>query len=163
MRRLAVFALCLLPISCGYHLVDKGHGVVPADVQVMRIMGAGDHARLLRNWQDFLRDHAEYRVISAAAEGKADGEIRIGRLSESLTPITFDASGIVTVDRMTLSGELSLWRNDGRIWSSGAISVSEDVDVIGGATAIESAKARIRSDLESQWMHQAWIRISSGF
>ncbi len=163
MKKLAVLTLCLLLSSCGYHLMGMGRGMVPADVEVVRIMGAGDNDRFLSKWQAYVRDNASYNVISAAAEGEADAELHTGRLSESLTPITYDAIGIVSVERMTLSGEVSLWRNDERIWSSGVISAFEDVDVSGGPTSIKSAKVRIRSDLETQWIQQAWLKLSSGF
>jgi len=163
MKRLAVFSLCLLLSSCGYHLMGMGRGVVPVDVQVVRMMDGGNDTGFLSKWQAYVRDNASYNVIPAAAEGEADAEMHTGRLSESLAPITYDAIGIISVERMTLSGEVSLWRNDERIWSSGVISAFEDVDVSGGPTTIESAKVRIRSDLETQWIRQAWLKLSSGF
>jgi len=110
-----------------------------------------------------MRDNASYSVIGGASDKQADAELHVSQLSESLASITFDASGIATVDRMTLSGEMSLWRDDAQIWRSDSITAYEDVDVSGGPTTIESAKTRIRSDLETQWMRQAWLKLSSGF
>jgi len=143
--------------------MGMGRGVVPADVDVVRVIGNDHSDQFISNWIAYLRDNATYEVIPAASEKEAGAELRLGRLSESLTPITYDTSGIVTVDRMTLSGEVSLWQNGERIWNSGAISSYEDIDVSGGPTTIESAKTRIRSDLETQWMRQAWLKLSSGF
>jgi len=156
-------SLCLLLSACGYHLMGMGQGVVPADVQVVRVIGAGGDERFSENLLAFMRDNASYKVIGGASELDADAELHVSQLSESLATITYDASGIATVDRMTLTGEMSLWRDNARIWHSGAISAYEDVDVAGGPTAIESAKTRIRSDLETQWMRQAWLKLSSGF
>ncbi len=163
MRSLTVVLICLMLSSCGYHLMGMGRGVVPADVQVVRVVGAGGNERFMSSWLTYLRDNASYKVIAAASDQEAEAELHIGRLAESLVAITYDASGIVSVDRMTLSGEISLWQNGESIWNSGAISVYEDLDVTGGPTTIESAKTRIRSDLETQWIRQAWLKLSSGF
>ncbi|MDX8392842.1 MAG: hypothetical protein R8K53_09825 [Mariprofundaceae bacterium] len=168
MNRLVIsisLCLALFVSACGYHLAGMGRGAVPEDVQAIRIVGSAQtSASFLRAWRGFVHDHATgYSVISADSEQQTDVEMRIGNLHESIAPISFDASGIATLDRMTLSGALSLWRADERIWTSGFISAYEDVDVSGGPTAIESAKARIRSDLEAEWMRQAWLKFSSGF
>ncbi|MDQ6966181.1 MAG: hypothetical protein Q9M23_04570, partial [Mariprofundaceae bacterium] len=150
---LSLFLLpCLLLSACGYHLMGMGQGVVPTDVQVVRVIGAGGDERFSENLLAFMRDNANYKVIGGASEQEADAELHVSRLSESLATITYDASGIATVDRMSLTGEMSLWQENARIWHSGTISAYEDVDVAGGPTAIESAKTRIRSDLETQWM-----------
>jgi len=156
-------SLCLLLSACGYHLMGMGQGVVPADAKVVRLIGAGGDERFTSDMLAFLRDNASYSVISASSEKQADAELHLSKLTESLSPITYDASGIVTVDRMSLTGELSLWRDNEQIWQSGTVSAFEDVDVSGGPTAIESAKSRIRSDLQTQWMRQAWLKLSSGF
>ena len=163
MRRAVAYMLVLLLASCGYHLMGMGRGVVPADVQVVRIVDEGNGAGFVAGMQQFVRDHASYEVISATSEKQAGAELHISRLNESLVPGTYDATGIVSVDRLTLSGELSLWRDGERAWHSGTIAAYEDVNVSGGPTAIESAKTRIRSDVETQWMRQAWLKLSSGF
>lgn len=163
MRRLAVLALCLLLGSCGYHLAGTGRGVVPKDVQVLQVVGAGNQLRFMRNWQNYLRAHARYDVVSVTSGEKADAQLQVDTLKESLAPIIYDTNGIASVDRMTLSGGVSLWQDGKQIWSSGTISVYEDVDVSGGPASIESAKVRIRSDLETQWMRQAWLKLSSDF
>lgn len=163
MKRLLVLSLCLLLSACGYHLMGMGRGVVPADVEIVRNMDAGNDTRFISEWMGYVRDHATYTVVSADSDQQAGAELHVSKLTESLAPITYDANGIVTVDRMTLSGEISLWRDGERIWNSGTISAYEDVDVSGGPTAIESAKTRIRSDVETQWMRQAWLKLSSGF
>jgi outer membrane lipopolysaccharide assembly protein LptE/RlpB len=163
MKRLVVLTVCLMLSSCGYHLMGMGRGVVPADVDVVRVIASDQSDQFISNWMAYLRDNATYEVISAASEKESGAELHLGRLTESLAPITYDTSGIVTVDRMTLTGEVSLWQNGERIWNSGAISSYEDIDVSGGPTTIESAKRRIRSDLETQWMRQAWLKLSSGF
>jgi len=160
----SVFCLTLALSGCGYHLMGMGRGVVPDDVQTVRVIGVGNVSPVfLRAWKNYVRDHASGYSISSDSNQKADVQMRIGNLHETLIPITFDARGIATVDRMTLNGDLSLWRDNKRIWSSGAVSAFEDVDVSGGPTAIESAKARIRSDLDAAWMRQAWLKLSSGF
>lgn len=156
-------SLCLLFSACGYHLMGMGRGVVPADVQVVRVIGSGGDEKFASRLLAFMRDNASYSVIGGASGEQADAELHVSQLTESLAAITFDASGITTVDRMTLSGEMSLWRDNAQIWRSGTISAYEDVNVAGGPTAIESAKTRIRSDLETQWMRQAWLKLSSGF
>ncbi|MDQ6988195.1 MAG: hypothetical protein Q9M25_10365 [Mariprofundaceae bacterium] len=168
MKRSVVAAAVFLTLglnACGYHLVGMGRGMVPDDVQVVKIVGVGEtETMFLRAWQGFVRDHAAgYTAVAADSEQRADIEMRIGNLKETLAPITYDSAGISTVERMTLTGELSLWRDGERIWNSGSISAYEDVNVGGNPTAIESAKARIRSDLELGWMQQAWLKLSSGF
>lgn len=165
MRRFSpvLLSLCLLLSACGYHLMGTGQGVVPADVEVVRVIGAGGDEAFVTSLIAFLRNHASYKVIGGASGQEADAELHVGRMNESLAAFTFDTSGIATVDRMTLTGDMSLWRDHEQIWRSGTISAYEDVDVSGGPTAIESAKARIRSDLEAQWMRQAWLKLSSGF
>jgi len=163
MMRLLTVSLCLMLSACGYQLMGMGRGVVPADVQVVRVIGAGDDERFISSLMAYMRDNASYSVIGGASDKQADAELHVSQLSESLASITFDASGIATVDRMTLSGEMSLWRDDAQIWRSDSITAYEDVDVSGGPTTIESAKTRIRSDLETQWMRQAWLKLSSGF
>jgi len=163
MRLLSFFTLCLLLSSCGYHLMTMDRGVVPDDVQVVRIMGAGGNDHFLRKFQAYARGKASYEIVRASAESRADAEIHIGSLNESIPPISFDASGIVTVVRMSLSSDIKLWRDSELIWSSSPISVFEDVNVSGGPAAIEAAKRRIRSDLEEQWIRQAWLKLSSDF
>ncbi len=159
-----VICLTLALNACGYRLMGTGRGIVPADVQTVRVIGIGATTPVfLRTWRNYVRDHASGYSVISDSDQKADAEMRIGNLHDSLAPITFDARGIATVDRMTLTGELNLWRDGKRIWQSGSISAYEDVDVSGGPTAIESAKARIRSDLEATWMRQAWLKLSSGF
>jgi len=168
MNRIAIgMTLCLMLTlnACGYHMVGTGRGAVPEDVKTVQLVGVGGiQPAFLRAWQRFVRDRsAGYNIVSADSGQQADIDMRIGNLTETLAPITFDNVGIATVERMTLTGELSLWRDGERIWNSGAISAFEDVNVGGNPTAIESAKARIRSDLEEGWMRQAWLKLSSGF
>ncbi len=168
MNRIAmgmVFCLLLALNACGYHLAGTGRGAVPDDVKTVKLIGVGGtQTAFLRAWQAFVRDRSVgYNIISVESDQQTDIEMHIGNLHETLRPITYDNVGIATVDRMTLSGELSLWRDGERIWDGGTISAYEDVNVGGSPTAIESAKARIRSDLEAGWMRQAWLKLSSGF
>jgi len=142
--------------GCGYHLAGQGRGAVPEDVSIMKVTGTDPSARaILPAWRRYVSDHAKGFVVG---EDHADAELRLGAISESFNPVSYDAS-----DRLSHSGSISLWRKDVRIWSSGTISVQGDVYAVGGPTSIEASRTRLSRDLDRQWIREAWLKLSSGF
>jgi len=164
MRRMAIVAAFCLPLAlnnCGYHLAGHDRGVMPTDVSIVRVTGVDESTRnLLSAWRRYVSDHARGFVVG---EDGADAELRLGAISESFTPASFDASGIAVSYQFSRSGSISIWRKDVRIWSSGAISVQGDVFAVGGPSSIEASKTRLRRDLDRQWIREAWLKLSSGF
>jgi len=164
MRRIVVAStLCLTLVlgACGYHLAGQGRGAVPEDVSIVNVTGTDASARaILSAWRRYVSDHAKGFVVGA---DNADAELRLGAISESFNPVSFDASGIAITYRLSRSGSISLWRKGVRIWSSGAISVQGDVYAVGGPTSIDASRARLRRDLDRQWIREAWLKLSSGF
>jgi len=152
---------CVCLVSCGYHLAGHGRGVMPEDVGIVNVTGTDTSSRrTLSAWRQYVSNHANGFVVSA---DNADAELRMGAFSESFNAVSFDASGVAITYRLSRSGSISLWRKGVRIWSSGAISVQGDVYAVGGPTSIEASKARVRRDLNQQWMREAWLKLASGF
>jgi len=164
MRRIVVLtALCLTLAlnACGYHLAGQGRGVMPEDVSIVNVIGTDVSAHdILPAWRRYVSDHARGFMVG---EDNADAELRVGAISETFSPVSFDASGVAITYRLSRSGSISLWRKDVRVWSSGAISVQGDVYAVGGPTSIEASRTRLRRDLDRQWIREAWLKLSSGF
>jgi outer membrane lipopolysaccharide assembly protein LptE/RlpB len=164
MRRIVVVtSLCLMLAlnGCGYHLAGQGRGSVPEDVSIVNVTGADASARsILPAWRNYVSDHAKGFVVG---KDHADAELRLGAISESFNPVSYDASGVAITYRLSRSGSISLWRKDVRIWNSGPISVQGDVYAVGGPTSIEASRNRLSKDLDRQWMREAWLKLSSGF
>ncbi|MDQ6958776.1 MAG: hypothetical protein Q9M24_06650 [Mariprofundaceae bacterium] len=164
MRGIVVAAALCLTLAlngCGYHLAGQGRGVVPEDVSIVNVTGTDASARtILPAWRRYVGDHAKGFVVGA---DHADAELRLGAISESFNPVSYDVSGVAITYRLSRSGSISLWRKNVRIWSSGAISVQGDVYAVGGPTSIEASRARLRRDLDRQWMREAWLKLVSGF
>jgi len=157
----AVLCLTLVLGACGYHLAGQGRGTVPEDVGIVNVTGTDPSARsILSAWRRYVSDHAKGFVVGT---DHADAELRLGAISESFNPVSFDASGVAIAYRLSRSGSISLWRKNVRIWSSGAISVQGDVYAVGGPTSIEASRTRLRRDLDRQWIREAWLKLSSGF
>jgi len=158
---MAIFCLAFALNNCGYHLAGQGRGVMPEDVSIVKITGVDKSAdNLLSAWRRYVGDHARGFIVG---KNNADAELRLGAISESFTPASFDASGVAVSYRFSRSGSISLWRKDVRIWSSGTISVQGDVFAVGGPSSIEASKTRLRHDLNRQWIREAWLKLSSGF
>ncbi|HKJ83435.1 MAG TPA: LPS assembly lipoprotein LptE [Mariprofundaceae bacterium] len=160
----AVWFCTLLVLSgCGYHLAGQGRGMMPADVKTIFVSGSGDAAKqtvpLMRN---YVRDHADGYTVTKEQD-LADAELHIGDMTESFTPSAFDTQGVVTTYTLTLSGSLSLLKGGESIWSSGSIRQTGTVYAVGGPAGIESNRARMREDLQRQWVQEAWVRLASGF
>jgi len=156
-----VVAVALVLGACGYHLAGQGRGSVPEDVSIVNVTGTDASARaILPAWRRYVGDHAKGFVVG---KDHADAELRLGAISESFNPVSYDASGVAITYRLSHSGSISLWRKNVRIWSSGTISVQGDVYAVGGPTSIEASRARLSRDLDRQWMREAWLKLSSGF
>jgi len=152
----------LLLSSCGYHLAGQGRGAVPADVSVLSITASDGSAHtLLPAWKRYVRNHAQDYTVGES--GQSDAELRLGGFSESFNPVSFGATGVAVTYHLVFSGQLSLWRKDVRLWNSGPITVQGDVYAVGGPSSIEASRARLRRDLNRQWIHEAWLKLSSGF
>jgi len=157
----AIVAVALVLGACGYHLAGQGRGAVPEDVSIVKVTGDDASARnIVTAWRNYVSDHAKGFVVG---EDHADAELRLGAISETFKPVSFDAAGVAITYRLSRSGSISLWRKDVRIWSSGAISVQGDVYAVGGPTSIEASRARLRRDLDRQWIREAWLKLTSGF
>jgi len=164
MRGLVAVAVCCLTLvlsACGYHLAGQGRGAVPEDVSIVNVTGTNESTHgILAAWRRYVSDHAKGFVIG---KDNADAELRLGAISESFNPVSFDASGVAITYRLSRSGSISLWRKGVRIWNSGAIAVQGDVYAVGGPTSIDASRARLRRDLDRQWIREAWLKLSSGF
>ncbi|MDX8411280.1 MAG: hypothetical protein R8K46_05335, partial [Mariprofundaceae bacterium] len=126
-RLLAVLFLALLLSGCGYHLAGGSSEALPDDVRSLVIIPVGDEAGKLSGEirrELTLRD-SNVRLMQAGEDAQA--ELRIGPLITTYRPAAFDADGIATAFKATLSGELSLWRGGARIWSADDIFMQEDV------------------------------------
>jgi len=157
----SVICLVFALNSCGYHLAGQGRGAVPKDVRILKVTGVDKSGHgILLAWQRYVSDHAKGFVVG---ENGADADLRLGAITESFNPTSFNSSGVAIRYRLSLSGSISLWRKGVRIWSSGAISVQGDVYAVGGPTSIEASKARLRRDLDRQWIREAWLDLASGF
>lgn len=163
--RFSLVLLCtvLMLSACGYHLAGYGRGMMPDDVKTVFIFGKGDATKavvpLLR---DYVRDHADGYTVTTD-QGVADAELYLGDMSESFAPSAYDAQGVATTYNLTVSGSLSLLREGKTIWTSGSIQVQGTVYAVGGPVSIESSRTRMRSDLQQQWVQEAWLRFASGF
>lgn len=159
-RWLAVAACCALA-ACGYHLAGQGQGAIPADVRALSVVAVDDNGRsLLPGLRQNLGERPDRYVL--VESGEEDAQLRIDGVHEQFVPVSFDASGVDTVYRLTVSGSISLWRNSERIWSSGQISVSDDIYAVSDPTTIEATRQRIRRDLMRKWLREAWLRLAAG-
>ena len=169
-RPLALLAALLataLANGCGYHLAGHGGGrdggrggAVPADVRTVAV--SAPDASLARAFRQWAREHASGWTMADDA-ASADAELRISAVSEQFTPTAFDANGVAVTYRLSRAAELSLWRNGKRLWRSGPVTVSGDVYAVGGPASIDASRARVRRDLEREWLREAWQRLISGF
>ncbi len=161
-RTVLVAASCLTLIlgACGYHLAGRGRGAVPEDVHIVRVTGAKTSHGLLSAFRRYVSNHADGFTVGKKG---ASAELRMGTISESFAPVTFNASGVAVSYRLSRSGSISLWRKDVRLWDSGPISAQGVVYAVGGPSSIEASKNRLRRDLDRQWIRKAWMSLSSGF
>jgi len=161
-----MFAMALS--SCGYHLVGHGDdaGSIPEDVTTISVQATGKTAKtFLFDLKHQLERSDRFKVVDAdnVIDEASHAVIRIEQASESFVPSTYDQSGIATQYRMTIRGNIRLYRAGSLIWQSGLISRSGDVFVTGGPTGLEASRKRILDDLRSEWILAAWSRIGSGF
>ncbi|MDX8402944.1 MAG: adenosylmethionine-8-amino-7-oxononanoate aminotransferase [Mariprofundaceae bacterium] len=161
-----MFAMVLS--SCGYHLVGHGDdaGAIPEDVTAVSVQATGKTANtFLSGLKHQFERSDRFKVIDAESviDETSHAVIRIEQASEFFVPSTYDQSGIATQYRMTIRGNIRLYRADRLIWESGLISKSGDVFVTGGPTGLEASRKRILDDLRSEWIFAAWSRIGSGF
>ncbi|HKI59995.1 MAG TPA: LptE family protein [Mariprofundaceae bacterium] len=170
MQRSLTLITALLLTSCGYHLVGHGDGsgVIPEDVMTVSIKATGEAAQQMGSLlKRQMAGNDRYKVVAVAAADLPDelthAEMRIEQASESFVPSAYDQSGLATQYRMTIRGNVRLFRQDQKLWESGVITKSGDVFVSGGPTGIESSRKRIREDLQKEWAYAAWGRINSGF
>ena len=168
MQRSLTLMVVLLLTSCGYHLVGHGDGsgVIPEDVMTVSIGATGETAQqmgALLKRQMTRSEH--YKVVASddVPDELTHAEMRIEQASESFVPSAYDQSGLATQYRMTIQGNVRLFRQDEKLWESGIISKSGDVFVSGGPTGIESSRKRIGEDLQREWVNAVWGRINSGF
>jgi len=162
MRWFASFALALVG-GCGYHLAGSSTGPLPEDVHSVAIVAVGDEAGEAV-WE--LRRQLELRTPSIVWVGngeEAQAELRVGPLLFHYQPVAYDATGVATTFRATLSGDLSVWRDGARTWDTGSIRIQEDVYAVGSPVSIEALKARVIESLYRRWNDEAVSRFVSGF
>ena len=156
-----LMAVCLVLAACGYHLAGQGRGVIPADVHALSVVATSNSSRsMLALIKRSLAERSDRYVLVDPGEG--DAELHIDGIQEQFVPISFNASGVDTVYRLSINGSLSLWRKGERIWSSGAISVNEDIYAVADPTSIEATRRRIRRDLMRKWLREALLRLYGG-
>lgn len=154
--------------SCGYHLVGHGDGAgaVPADVATVSVQAVGKAAKpLLSGLKHQLDANDHYKLIDSerVIDEESHAVIRIEQASESFVPSAYDSSGIAIQYRMTVRGNVSLYRAGKMIWKSGVVSKSGDVFVTGGPTGVEASRKRIQKELRNEWILDVASRIGSGF
>ncbi len=155
--------------SCGYHLVGHGDsaGVIPADVKTISLQATSEVANTLMPElrQRFSAQGGSYELVDVSSVEDSDlhAAIRLEQAAESFVPSAYDSSGIAIQYRLTISGNIRIYRSGKLIWESGAISESGDVFVTGGPSGVEASRSRIQRDLRKQWVTRAWSRLSSGF
>ncbi len=161
-----MFALLLT--SCGYHMVgqaDSG-GAIPEDVTTVSIQGLGGAAEtLLPELKRQFAGNNRYQMIAVedVTDAQAHAVLRIEQAAETFVPSAYDQSGIATQYRMTISGNVRIYREGKLIWETGVVSESGDVYVAGGPTGIESSRKKIQENLRKAWIFAVWGRINSGF
>jgi len=170
MFRTLLIATSLLLGSCGYHLVGHGDGagVIPADVRTVSLQATNEVAKTLMPGLErhFLRQSGEsYELVATGktVDSERHAAIRLEQASESFVPSAFDSTGVATQYRLTISGNIRVYRGGKVIWDSGLISEAGDVFVTGGPSGVEASRSRIQRDLRKQWAGRAWSRLSSGF
>lgn len=148
--------------SCGYHLADQSGGAIPEDVHSLAITAVDAAAKPMVQviHRYLIGKEKEYDIVQISG---ADAELRLERFSETFSPVGFDAAGVAIAYKSFLIGELSLWREGKRLWSSGMIQVQGDVFAEGGPASIDASRERARDDLRRHWAREAWQRLSSGF
>ena len=170
-RRASVpVVVAMLLTSCGYHLVGHGNGagVIPADVETVSLQATNEAAKsLLVELKRRISNRSEEGYLLVEADKVEDAEahaaIRLEQASEQFVPSAYDASGVATQYRLTISGNILVYRSGKLLWKSGVISESGEVFVVGGPPGAEAARNRIQRDLRAQWASRAWSRLSSGF
>ncbi|MFC1542292.1 LPS assembly lipoprotein LptE [Pseudomonadota bacterium] len=162
--------LAMALTSCGYHLVGHGDGagVIPADVETVSLQATNETAKsLLVELKRRISNRGEEGYLLVEADEVEDAEahaaIRLEQVSERFVPSAYDASGVANQYRLTISGNIRVYRSGKLLWESGVISESGDVFVVGGPPGAEASRSRIQRDLRSQWASRAWSRLSSGF
>ena len=160
MIRLLVLLLGLLPAACGYHLAGHGKGVLPEDVKVISLHGAGVPHYLIAALRQRL-EASGYRLTEAQQE--AEAEIRLQQDHVKYRPSAFDRAGIAVQYTMNIRGHMTVLVHGQETWDSGIVSLSGDVFVSGGPASIEASRNRLEQDLQRQWLQQVWSRFRSGF
>jgi len=161
-REVILLAAVVLLGSCGYHLAGENGLRISSGIKSLAIVSEGGLSRkvspvLVRH---LLETGAPYALV---APGVADAELRISAVNETFQQVGFDAAGIAIAYRSTLHGELSLWKNDKQLRTSGMLMVQDDVFSEGSPTSIEASRERVMDDLRQQWVAEAWLRLSAGF
>ncbi len=163
---MASAALLLLLSSCGYHLVGHGGGAgaIPADARTVAVLGSGDAQDITASLRQLLRSE-RYELVDAnsAADERRHATVRVNISPVSFTPSVYDAAGIATQYRMTLTGSVMVEMGGKPVWQSGAIQRRGDIYVAAGPTSIEASRERVLRDLRKLWATDAAGRIRSGF
>jgi len=152
---LRVFGILLLALtSCGYHLVGQGEGVIPKSATQLWVVsvGGGDANRLLPilvRRSLLQREHLTW--VSDDNISDTTVEIRLENMSEALVATAFDAAGLASQYRLTVSGSARMVYRGKEVWHSDAIAVGGDIFAAGGVVAIESQRAEMGQRLRQQW------------
>jgi len=170
MFRSLFIATALLLTSCGYHLVGHGDsaGVIPADVKTVSLQATNEVAKALlpelkRRFSSSGSKGYALVDIEKVEDPEAHASVRLEQASEQFLPSAYDTTGVATQYRLTIAGNIRIYRSGKLLWESGAISESGDVFVTGGPVGAEASRNRIQRDLRTQWVTRAWSRLSSGF
>lgn len=163
MKRLSPLLLLLLLLpACGYHLAAGGGGPVPEVVKTLAVVShatSKSHAAELRK----IMQETSLPYLLVDDPDSAEGILRLSPIQEAFHEVGFDASGIATSYRLSMSGTLQLESGGRTVWQSGEIVVREDVFAVGDPENIESMRLRVRKNLIRQWAEKAWRVFASGF
>lgn len=161
--RAILLCTALLLSACWYHLAGYGRGVVPVDVKTVYVFSNDNDAKaIVPLLRDYVREHADGYTVTTDQD-VSDAELYLSGVSESFTPSAYDSNGVATTYDLVVSGSLSLLKKGETIWSSGSIQVRGTVYAVGDPVSIEASRTRMRSDLQQQWVQEAWLRLASGF
>ena len=168
--RTLLIATLLTLTSCGYHLVGHGDGVgvIPEDVKTVSLQSNNDvgnklASELKRHFSNKSSDGYALVAFDDVEDLEAHASVRLEQAAEQFVPSAYDSSGVASQYRLTISGNLRVYRSGKILWESGSIAESGDVFVAGGPAGVEASRSRIQRDLRTQWASRAWNRLSSGF
>jgi hypothetical protein len=122
MRRLLSTLVLLTPLGCGYHVVGPATHL-PANVRTLAVPTFTTRAQAFHTEFAFtqaiiheLNTRTRYRILNTDADADADATLSGIILSQSSSPLTYDAtSGQTSSYLITITARVTLTARDGRL------------------------------------------------